>query len=110
MNRILSRVGVVACAAMLASCATEPVIQATGSDATVTNRTGRPIASIVYQACGADPASWTPLPVPTLAPQTTAPFKLPEPCTNLRAYYADGKVAGMHTGVRWDFPFTWVLS
>ncbi len=111
MNRSrLSRLGGVAGLAFLAACATETPVQTTGSDATVINRTGRPIASISYQPCGASPDAWTPLGVPAIAPQATVPFRLPASCSNLRAYFPDGKLAGMHSGVKWDFPFTWVLS
>ncbi|MEN3973973.1 hypothetical protein [Emcibacter sp. SYSU 3D8] len=95
---------------LLAACATEPPRQQTGADATVINRTGRAIASISYQPCGAAANAWMQLPMPAIPPQTSAPFRLPEACTNLRAHFADGQLAGMHTGVKWNFPFTWVVS
>jgi hypothetical protein len=95
---------------LLAGCATETPTQNFGADATVVNRTGRAITSISYQACGAAPSSWTSLAVPVIAPQTSIPFRLPEPCVNLQAHFADGQLAGTHSGVKWEFPFTWVLS
>lgn len=111
MNRLkLTTLAAIGMAALLAACATAPVTQTTGADATVVNRTGRAISSISYQACGDNPSTWATLSLPVIAPQATVPFRLPQPCINLRAYYADGQLAGMHTGVRWDFPFTWVLS
>ncbi len=111
MNRKkLTALAAAATLSLLASCATETPTQTTGADATVINRTGRPIAAISYQPCGAAANAWTQLSVPAIAPQTSVPFRLPGPCSNLRALYADGQIAGTHSGVKWDFPFTWVLS
>ncbi len=111
MNRKrLTTLAAVATMTLLAACATEVPTQTTGADATVINRTGRAIVSISYQPCGAAANVWIPLQVSAIAPQASVPFRLPEPCTNLRAHYGDGQLAGMHSGVKWNFPFTWVLS
>jgi len=78
--------------------------------ATVSNYTGRPIARIDYQPCGAGEGSWQPLPIGTLPAGASAQFQLPAACVNLTAFYGDGKVAGQQTGVKRDFPFTWTIS
>ncbi|MGE0669065.1 MAG: hypothetical protein AB7O49_21135 [Sphingomonadales bacterium] len=111
MNRPrLTTLAAIGVAAFLGACATEVPTQVTGAQATVINRTGQPITSISYQPCGSTASAWAPLAMPVIAPQASVVFTLPTPCTNLRAHYADGNVAGMHSGVKWNFPFTWVLS
>jgi hypothetical protein len=98
-------------AVSIGGCATEPVVQRqVGSDATVINRTGKTVAQITYQPCGSQAGAWSSVQMPSVAPNGSIVFQLPAPCSNLRAYYSDGQLAGMHTGVKWDFPFTWVVQ
>jgi hypothetical protein len=98
-------------AMLVSGCATEaPAPRQVGSDATVINRTGRTVSQIAYQPCGSQAGAWNTVQMPSIAPGGSIVFTLPAPCSNLRAYYAEGQIAGMHTGVKWDFPFTWVVQ
>ena len=98
-------------AMLVSGCATETAPpRQVGSDATVINRTGRTVAQIAYQPCGSQADAWSTVQMPSIAPGGSIVFQLPANCSNLRAYYSEGQIAGMHAGVKWDFPFTWVVQ
>jgi hypothetical protein len=95
----------------LQGCETMPPsqVEVLPVQATVSNFSGKTIASINYQSCGAPADEWSPVAVGTIASGGTATFDLPAACVNLQAFYSDGKLAGSQSGVRREFPFSWVI-
>ena len=77
--------------------------------ATVSNVSGKTISSITYQPCGASADAWSPVSVGSIPSGGEASFDIPDACVNLQAFYADGRQAGSQTGVRRDFPLSWVI-
>lgn len=77
--------------------------------AKVSNLSGKTISSITYQQCGASADSWSPVSVGSIPAGGEASFDIPAACVNLQAFYADGRQAGTQTGVRRDFPLSWVI-
>ncbi|WCT73814.1 hypothetical protein PQ455_00865 [Sphingomonas naphthae] len=101
----------VAAALNLSGCATTTAsIPVAPVAATIANQTGKTIARVEYQACGAPAESWSPLALGAVGSGRALKFELPEACVNMTAYFEDGRVAGTQVGVRRDFPFTWTLS
>ena len=74
----------------------------------VVNKTGKALGSVQYQPCGAN-GEWAPLAGSALAAGASLRLTLPAACTDLNAYYADGKLAGQQRGVKREFPFEWAL-
>jgi hypothetical protein len=77
--------------------------------ATVSNASGKTVSSITYQPCGASADAWSPVSVGAIPSGGEASFDIPDACVNLQAFYADGRQAGSQTGVRRDFPLSWVI-
>ena len=93
--------------AILAGCASTPVHVAM-PEATVINKTGKALASVQFRRCGSE-GDWTALPGSALAAGASLRVMLPADCSDLNAYYADGKLAGQQRGVKREFPFEWAL-
>lgn len=91
----------------LAACASDPV-QVVQPRATISNNTGKALASVQYRRCEAG-GDWTTLPQSALANGRAIVVDLPEACVDLAAYHADGKVAGRQHGVKREYPFSWTL-
>lgn len=106
-----SRFALAAVATALYACETVPSSDLTlrPVTATVSNSSGKSITAITYQPCGDDSGSWMPISVGPIASGSSSTFDLPADCVNMQAFYADGKLAGSQTGVRRDFPFSWVI-
>jgi hypothetical protein len=94
-------------AAFLMGCASQPIPVAM-PEATIINKTGKALASVQYQACGGA-TGWSALPGSALSPGGSMRVTLPAACTDLNAFYADGKLAGQQRGVKREFPFEWAL-
>lgn len=113
MDNNFKRAALAALVLPLAACAsyTPPTrtINVAPVQAKVTNYSAKTVASIGYQSCDANSDVYTTIPVGPLAPNTYVEFDLPAPCVNMQALYADGKRAGLQTGVRREFPFSWVI-
>jgi len=77
-------------------------------EAKVSNLSGKTISSINYQPCGAG-TGWSPVGIGPIADGSGATFDIPDACVNLQAYYADGRLAGSQSGVKRDYPFSWVI-
>lgn len=110
MNLAGTRIALVFALAGLSACATVPTSDVTIKPvtATVSNLSGKTVSSINYQPCD-ETGSWLPLGVGPIASGNSATFDIPAPCVNLQAFYSDGRLAGSQSGVRRDFPFSWVI-
>lgn len=76
----------------------------------IQNNTGRPITLVAYQECGSKERAWKPLDQPfPLAENGSLEFVLPLDCADLKASFADGKVAGTQQNIKKKFPLNWVL-
>jgi hypothetical protein len=81
----------------------EPLVQ-------IQNRTGKTIQQFVYRTCGSPSMEWEAMnQVPYLPPLADIVISLPVECADLRAFYADGKIAGTQAGVKKKYPFRWTL-
>jgi hypothetical protein len=98
-------------AVALQGCETIPSsqIEVLPVQATVSNLSGKSISAINYQPCGAPSDEWSPVGVGYIANGATATFDLPAACVNLQAFYEDGKLAGSQSGIKREFPFSWVI-
>lgn len=109
----LKRVGLTAVIAVvaLAGCETVPTsqVEILPVEATVANRSGQTIASINYQPCDAPADGWSPIGIKPIPSGANAKFDLPAPCVNLQAFFANGKLAGSQSGIKREFPFSWVV-
>ena len=101
-----------AAATVLSGCETVPSSQVNVLPVTakVSNASGKTVNSITYQRCGAQSDSWSPVSVGAIPAGSSATFDIPDACVNMQAFYADGKLAGTQSGVRRDFPFSWVIQ
>lgn len=93
--------------AILSGCSSAPKAKPTAS---IENRTGRSLKSVVYRPCGKNDSKWLPLLESSLASQNRVTMELPLECLDLRAEFSDGKIAGSQHSIQRRFPFTWILE
>jgi hypothetical protein len=111
VNLRIGHLTLLAAALALSACETAPStgVAVLPVMAKVSNVSGKTINSITYQPCDAGGDTWSPVPVGTIASGGSATFDIPASCVNLQAFYADGRLAGSQSGVRRDFPLSWVI-
>jgi hypothetical protein len=80
--------------------------------AVIDNRTGRNLPTVLYRSCAMESAEWLPLfeQGNDIAPHRQVEFKLPLDCLDLKALFADGRIAGTQQNIQRRFPFRWVLE
>lgn len=76
----------------------------------IENNTGRFIQQIVYHECGKPIDEWLPLKSGLTIPSAYAvSVDLPVECADIKAIFADGRIAGTQQNINKKYPFRWTL-